>query len=152
MSTVHTAQEYGQLIEDLKRECGFSHNYDVFKLAAAIGYNKGSFKPLASREKSGEIGFDTLKRARLDGLIYLFALAHNKDPMVLKAGDDNQSLREVLKVMEGYANAGFQIINGWVIDNPSRPVVDLIEEQTLAEALKQADNLPPTDDEELELI
>ena len=152
MSTVHTAQEFGQLIEDLKRDCGFGHNYDVFKLAAAVGYNKGVFKPLSSREKSGDIGFDTLKRARLDGLIYLFALAHKKDPIVLKEGDDNQSLREVLKIIEGYANGGFQIINGWVVDNPSRPIVDLIEERTLAEALRQADKRTAPDDGDLDPI
>ncbi|RUO81070.1 hypothetical protein CWI84_02880 [Idiomarina tyrosinivorans] len=93
----------------------FRFNKDLMLFAAMVGFSEGKSKPVSAN--GIQIVLGTYASDQKDGYIYLLALLDKKDITSLK----NENLSEAVKSFEGYCNAGLEIIQNWIDENPGDP-------------------------------
>lgn len=87
----------------------FSTNKDMMTFCALLGFEKDLFHSIEPSAKKISISLETYANTRDDAYIYLLALA--KEPIldILKT----ENLNKVIKVFEGYCNAGLKVLDEW---------------------------------------
>lgn len=120
---VRRDRQFEPLIKKLYSDSNaiFKHLKDIMVLAALIGYSEGKSEPLEG-SNTIPITLHTYENDDQDSFIYLLALLSTKNTQVL----ENENLTEAIKIFEGYCNAGLRILNGWVNEEPSRLIEDIL--------------------------
>ncbi len=92
----------------------FDNIYELFTLAACIGYSKGRKSKV---EKAGKkIEFNQLRSfENFDGIFLSICLAHSKESSILK--DDDETITSRMTIFSEYANGGMEILKKEVNSN-----------------------------------
>jgi dnd system-associated protein 4 len=115
--TVHSI--YKELTDGSSLEqAPFQTMKDVFMLAVALGFQKGSRRPAPSGSKV-TIRKDVFKE---NDILLLKAIA------IAETGDVDVLTREneILAIAEGFAQSGIHDIKSYLLDQPGRPLWNLI--------------------------
>lgn len=120
MTTIFVPAEHKDLADRLARsetEKGgkpiFATYMHVMVLAAMVGHAKGEPRPLDNR--GPEVYDSIFANHGYDGVAYLLALHHERSGDILRDTRDSECWR----VIQDYAAAGFEEIDGWLKDAPS---------------------------------
>lgn len=118
MATVYISNESKDLADRLARSRGdekaiFSTYMHLFVFAAMVGYELERSKELDSGRRGPAIYDDTFARNNLDGVAFLLALQEERSGDILRDKMDSNCWRYI----ESYANAGFEVIDKWLLDN-----------------------------------
>lgn len=121
MATVYISNAHKMLAERLGRDTTSITERSVFNtymhlivFAAMVGYANDKLSPLDSKDRGPEIEEQVFRRHDLDGLVYLLALEKKEDSNMLR----EERISEAWRLMEGYAQGGFEIIQQWFLDSP----------------------------------
>lgn len=79
---------------------------ELLCFAALLGYSEKRRVPLDKNEGVEDVSYHLFERGEAEDLIYLIALAHTKDPEILKDGEEGRCA----EIFEEYANGGLHII------------------------------------------
>ena len=122
MATIYISDAHKLLAERLGRDTPgiaersvFSTYMHLLVFAAMVGYANGKSSPLDSKDRGPEIEEQVFRRHDLDGLVYLLALEKTEDSNTLR----EERISEAWRLMESYAQGGFEIIQQWMLDSPS---------------------------------
>jgi dnd system-associated protein 4 len=130
---VNRDRKHESLVEKLTQgeHVIFTHNKDLMVFAAMVGYSAKKTRPVGPNKIQITLG--TYANTQQDTYIYLLALLETKDATCLK-GDN---LNDAVKVFEGYCNAGLDIIQSWIDENPGDPTgIDTLEKKILEQIIK----------------
>lgn len=120
----------------------FSSFMQLSLFAAMVGYKHGETEKTDSRKLI--IPESVFVNSKKEPLIYLLALQDRKDGEILRDTNDE----ECWKIFEEYANAGMNIINGWLLDNPSDiDGVDTIIQKIIDEYVEHKTDLNDSEDD-----
>ncbi|WP_413479523.1 hypothetical protein [Vibrio hibernica] len=108
--------------------CVFNTVKELMVFAALIGYQEDEYHPLNTKANTTPISLDTYATTNHDAYIFLLALAKNPSLDILK----DESLKDAIAIFEGYCNGGLKIIDSWVMNNISEPLItNVLFKQTL---------------------
>jgi dnd system-associated protein 4 len=92
---------------------------ELLCFAAVVGYAEGEKKALG--KKTSEIPGRVFENSdTAQDIIFLLALADNKNPDILR----NENESEAVSIFESYANGGLDVISRWIGEVPSDPYGD----------------------------
>ena len=121
MATIYISNAHRDVAERLARKPTSIARKPIFPtymhlitFAAMVGYSGKEKIPVEARDRGPEIYQEVFERNGLDGLVYLLALDDERDGSVLKEKRENECWRFI----ESYAEAGFAIIQQWLLDAP----------------------------------
>lgn len=92
----------------------FSTYMHLMAFAAMVGYANGRSLSVEAKNRGAEIEDQVFERRGLDGLVYLLALDEKKDGNILR----EDKVNECWRLIESYAEGGFEIIQQWLLDAP----------------------------------
>ena len=92
----------------------FSTYMHLMVFAAMVGYANGRSHTVEPKDRGPEIEERVFERHSMDGLVYLLALQTTEDGNILRDGKVNEAWR----LIESYAEGGFDIIQQWLLDAP----------------------------------
>jgi len=107
----------GQL-GDLENGGVFETYKDALVFAAALGYHRDVFRPF---EKSDEPIEWNVFKANDRALINMLGLAKTKELKILS--NDDEVFDERLKIFEGYANGGLEVLQNEIMDS-TKPLLE----------------------------
>ena len=121
MATIYISNAHKDVAERLARNptaiAGkpiFSTYMHLTAFAAMVGYANGKSLSVEAKNRGAEIEDQVFERRGLDGLVYLLALDEKKDGNILR----EDSVSECWRLVERYAEGGFEIIQQWLLDAP----------------------------------
>lgn len=101
---------------------------ELLCFAALLGYSEERFIPLDPDAGVEDVSYQQFERGDAEDLIYLIALAHTKDPEILKDGEEGRCA----EIFEQYANGGLHIIREALLrtggEYPDRDLLELLRE------------------------
>jgi dnd system-associated protein 4 len=122
MATVYVSKAHKDLAERLAGVSTKMAGKPIFQtymhlmvFAAMVGYSNKRSESLESRNRGAEVYDRVFDNHRMDGVAFLMALDQEQDGEILRDSRDNECWR----IIESYAEAGFQIIQQWLLDQPS---------------------------------
>ena len=134
MALIFVSHNHQNIVDQLSRSTDDGNN-PIFKsvaqlmlFAAMVGFANNKIEPLKDR-KGIEVETIPFKNDRSEGVAYLLAIDAYKDPDIL--GEKQEA--KCWQTLEGHANAGFKIINEWLLEYPS----DIQGVETLMAKLKE---------------
>jgi dnd system-associated protein 4 len=102
---------------------------ELLCFAALLGFSEGRRVPLDRAQGVEDISYQQFERGEAEHLIYLIALAHEKDVNVLREGNEDQCGQ----LFEEYANGGLAIIKDSLLkaggEYPDRALMGLLREK-----------------------
>lgn len=147
MATVAISSRYRKLAEKLTYGGAsgikiFPNFMELFLFAAMVGYDFGKKEELDSKARDIEIKDHTF--AKNDGLVFLLALNEKEDGEILR--DNNEA--DCWRIVEEYANGGFGVIEGWLVESPSdadgaNTILRKIKEQAIKISKTEHDEITP---------
>ncbi len=101
---------------------------ELLCFAALLGYSEGRRTPLDKTAGVEDVSYQQFERGDAEDLIYLIALAEEKDPDILKDGEESRCA----EIFEEYANGGLEIINDALLrrgeEYPDRAILEALKE------------------------
>lgn len=95
---------------------------------AMLGYSESRKVPLDKEAGVEDVSYQQFERGDAEDLIYLVALAHTKDPEILRQGEEGACA----EIFEEYANGGMEIVRDWLLQKggeyPDRAIVEGLKE------------------------
>lgn len=146
MATVFFHDDFRELVDKLAREKPsfsarpiFSTLLDLGVFCALLGYRVGRIKEVPSDKQGNTITESAFVNMGKDPIVYLLALQVKKCGDVLR--EKNES--ECWSIFQGYMNGGFEVLQGWFIDNPhDADLVDTILSKVQMIAVEGNEDLP----------
>ncbi len=96
--------------------------------AALLGYSEGRKTPLDRSKGVEDVSYQQFERGDAEDLIYLIALAHTKNPEILR----EEKSGDCAEIFEEYANGGMEIVQDWLARNggeyPERAIIEGLRE------------------------
>lgn len=121
MATIYVSNAHKDLAERLARNATklakrpiFSTYMHLVVFAAMVGYAFKKSVQVEAKDRGAEIYEEVFERHKMDGIAYLMALDQEHDGDILKDTRDNECWR----IIESYAESGFEIIQQWFLDQP----------------------------------
>ena len=101
--------------------------------AAILGYSENRRIPLDKDEGVEDISYQQFERGDAEDLVYLIALAEEKDPEILRDGNEGSCA----EIFEEYANGGLQVIQEALVrgggEYPDRDIMEMLKEKGFLE-------------------
>ena len=121
MATIYISNAHKEVAERLARNPTaiaekpiFSTYMHLMVFAAMVGYANGKNSSVEAKNRGEEVEDQVFERRGLDGLVYLLALDEKKDGNILR----EDKVNECWRLVERYAEGGFEIIQQWLLDAP----------------------------------
>ena len=136
MATVYISQEHSELVKNLTSNSKnnpsiFKTNMHLFIFSALLGENlDGKYNQYQVKNQGNEIPDRIFLNNQMDSAVYLLALHAKKNGDILREKNEN----ECWKIVEQYAEHGFQEMKNWFIDSPGTSEVDVILNKIKQEA------------------
>ncbi|MYA48225.1 MAG: DNA phosphorothioation-associated protein 4 [Candidatus Dadabacteria bacterium] len=106
---------------------------ELLCFAAILGYSENRRIPLDKDEGVEDISYQQFERGDAEDLVYLIALAEEKDPEILRDGNEGSCA----EIFEEYANGGLQVIQEALVrgggEYPDRDIMEMLKEKGFLE-------------------
>lgn len=113
---------------------------ELLCFAALLGFSKKRRIPLDRSSGVEDVSYQQFERGNAEDLIYMIALAEEKDADILREGRE----RDCADIFEEYANGGLLIIKDWLLRRGGEyPHRALIEGLQSSEFLKKDGDIDP---------
>lgn len=101
---------------------------ELLCFAALLGYSEGRRLQLEKDKGVEDVSYQQFERGDAEDLIYLLALAEERDPEILKDGNEGRCA----EIFEEYVNGGLRIIHEAMLrgggEYPDRDIIDMLQE------------------------